>query len=139
MTKSEVIKKAWGEYYEQFKNNIDENGFIYYDNIPNYIVTTPMFYQEYLNGASHFRPKSLQGIENNNGWIKIESKEDLPKQDIDCFYIPEGIEFAIIVGCFRLSSYRGCKNMFTVDHIIAVGFGYVTHCKPIEKPKPPIY
>lgn len=27
------------------------------------------------------RPKTLQGIENNNGWIKIENEEDLPKDD----------------------------------------------------------
>jgi hypothetical protein len=28
----------------------------------------------------NWRPKSLDGIENNNGWIKIESKDDLPKK-----------------------------------------------------------
>lgn len=26
--------------------------------------------------------ESLQGIENNNGWIKIESEEDLPKENV---------------------------------------------------------
>ncbi|MHA7822490.1 hypothetical protein ACVVIH_06980 [Chryseobacterium arthrosphaerae] len=34
-----------------------------------------------------WRPKSLSGIENNNGWIKIESESDLPDEGIEvlCF------------------------------------------------------
>jgi hypothetical protein len=28
-----------------------------------------------------WRPKSIQGIEDNKGWIKIESEEGLPKDD----------------------------------------------------------
>jgi hypothetical protein len=38
---------------------------------------------DYYNSA--FRPKSLKGIENNNGWIKIESESDLPSEDCDCY------------------------------------------------------
>jgi len=35
-----------------------------------------------------WRSKSLQGIENNNGWIKIESEDDLPKEKEFFRFIP---------------------------------------------------
>ena len=42
-----------------------------------------------FNGVVYsYRPKSLQGIENNNGWIKIESEKDLPKEKgLKCLFL----------------------------------------------------
>ena len=35
-----------------------------------------------------WRPKALKGIEDNNGWIKIESVEDLPKEEgLKCLFL----------------------------------------------------
>lgn len=138
MSKEQVIKQAWVkavgvDRYENLKEELILNGFLHFQ--PYALKNTDV---KIIDGLSFYRPKSLQGIENNNGWIKIESEDDLPKEDMDCFYITKYSE-NIIPGCFRLHSYKGWRNMFTVDHNIAVGLGHVTHYQPIIKPKPPIY
>ena len=70
--KEEIIKEAYGEYYKLC--NIDING--YSEEAILY------FYLDELDCKRElFRPKSLQGIETNNGWIKIENESDLPKDD----------------------------------------------------------
>lgn len=137
-TKKEVIQEAWVsavgiERYESIKDELVLDGFLHFQ--PSSLKDTDT---KVIDGLPFYRPKSLAGIETNNGWIKIESEADLPKKDIDCFYIPKR-SGEIVVGCFRLVSYKGWKKMFTVDHNIAVGFGHVTHYQPIIRPLPPIY
>lgn len=48
--------------------------------------------QEDSECGHYVRPKSLQGIENNNGWIKIESEADLPERndEQEYYWIHEG-------------------------------------------------
>ena len=61
---------------------IEDNGHIVIDDfdINDYgDITDKIDYEIEYGGVGKFRPKSLKGIENNNGWIKIESEEDLPK------------------------------------------------------------
>ena len=101
MTKEEVIQQAYGECWEQIKDYVDQDGWcndggnrmfkeIFEGNgkINKYSSIT-IFHTyfnrlvNFKNKTGHWRPKSLQGIENNNGWIKIESEEDLPKEIID--------------------------------------------------------
>ena len=71
--KQEAIKKAYGEYWEAVKDFVDENGWIdFLEDIQRIMY----FFHDSDNievFKSTWRPKSLQGIENNNGWIKIES------------------------------------------------------------------
>lgn len=44
-----------------------------------------------INGDSLFyRPKSLNGIEDNNGWHRIETTEDLPKIPDTYLFIVDG-------------------------------------------------
>ena len=80
-----------------------------------------------FNGI-YCRPKSLQGIENNNGWISIESEKDLKE-------LPKTYQ-----------SYHGAFNEFIYD----TTFNYqtllkkyaekeLTHYQPIIKPNRPIY
>ena len=71
-----------------------------------------------------------------DNWIKIESEDDLPKKDIDCFYITKHGD--ICIGRYVLEHFRGWKRMFTIDGVIAFGFGYVTHYQPIIKPNLPL-
>jgi hypothetical protein len=73
------------------------------------------------------RPKSIQGIENNNGWIKIESDDDLPKKS--------GMYWTFIIGKEVVANTFNTfgNNEFTFDN------GVVTHYQPIQKPQPPIY
>lgn len=76
MTKLEIVKKEYGEYYEKCSPN--ENGWIDYDTWFKYIGHKIDY--DYLNNQMLMRSKSLKGIENNNGWIKIETENDLPQK-----------------------------------------------------------
>ena len=75
MTKEQKIKEAYGEYYSQCKP--DENGWSTYDSWFKYIGNK-IDYEYSDNRIMNIRPKSLSGIETNNGWDKIESEKDLP-------------------------------------------------------------
>ena len=121
--KQEAIKKAYGEYWENVKDYVDNDGWI--DNsIPKFTFgQLKNLDLEYKNDV-FFRPKSLQGIENNNGWIKIENEADLPKENTWCFIISKIA--GITHGEFLIKN----KDFWLTD---------ATHYQPIEKPKPPIY
>jgi len=68
------------------------------------------------------RPKSLQGIENNNGWIKIEDF-NLSKPTI-CHVINN-------LGEVDIDTYRNdIENFFKSQY---------THYQPIQKPLKPLY
>lgn len=72
----------------------------------------------------------LIGIENNNGWIKIESEEDLPKENGTYFTKTrhdDRIRIEIIA----------CENLDKSD--LEWYKNHYTHYQPIEKPKLPIY
>jgi hypothetical protein len=135
-TKEEVIKEAYGEYWEQVKSFIDINGWVVYGHFKNEalglkdseIEITDYNYDIY---NELWRPKSLQGIENNNGWIKIESEKDLPKEDCKCWVVTE--------------SYSTCLSLFLSDtkrfwELADLDFRLIpTHYKIVEEPKPPLY
>ena len=76
MTKQELIKQAWGEALKGAY--CDENGW----SLMGYFLSEyKIEYDSVLNNdVNYYRPKSLQGIENNNGWTKIENEDDLPKE-----------------------------------------------------------
>jgi len=83
---------------------------------------------EYLN---KLKAKSLQGIENNNGWIKIESECDI--EICCCFFITKkgntylGKTDFIDGECFFIKGAEGFTSNF------------ITYYQPIIKPKHPIY
>ena len=121
--KQQAIKNAYGEYWDEVKNQVDENGFIEIFKLP------PILFDTVMNeGSSKWRPKSLQGIDNNNGWIRIESDNDLPKDDIDCHFIVGKL-------CYNGLWDNQLKYFYCGRNKI-IG---VTYYKIIEIPKPPIY
>lgn len=133
-TKEEVIKEAWGELMPVYTyiNLTDGWGKSFFNhkevdyNLFDFITTIK---------GSFIRPKLLQGIEHNNGWIKIESEKDLPKGDYgQCFLLHNG---SIIYGGFR----RYTEETFYFFNASGEGLleNSVTHYQPIVKPKPPIY
>lgn len=76
-----------------------------------------------------WRPKSLEGIESNNGWTRIESEEDLPKED----------------GTYYVMTKDGMKSLYWMS---GMGKRYnvkkwmeykPTHYLLEVVPKPPIY
>ena len=116
--KQEAIKKAYGENYI----HADINGWIRFG----MYVPTDLGIENYDDIDGFWRCKSLQGIENNKGWIRIESKDDLPKEEGNYFIVRSNNE----VG----TSYFIPNNDFSV-----IDWRYITHYQPIEKPKLPIY
>lgn len=106
MTKQEKIAEAYGEHWEKVKDFVDmENGAccgIDYTNKGSEfnhpslnkmgIFQKDNFTETWFdpNQNKHFwRPKTLDGISSNNGWIKIESEECLPKrEDGKTLYMP---------------------------------------------------
>lgn len=129
--KQEAIRKAWEEHYEKYKNFIDENG-----NISNIHLGDSLFVlygdfeKVFINSKTFWRPASLQGIENNNGWIKIESEADLPKNEDALYWALKNGEFV----CIELKTPIDLKGLFS-DFLK----DKITHYQQIEKPKPPIY
>lgn len=117
-TKEEIIREAYGEHYDKFKDSIDENGWTE-DTIYYFLVC-----EWHPDKWGKARPKSLEGIENNNGWKRIESEEDLPNED--------GLYFAVVTEEIEVLFYhKPSHNQFWLENI--------THYQPIVKPKHPIF
>jgi len=142
MTKEEKIQETWielnietpfgicdktGWYHGYFCNGI-------YDIESKYgtEITDLINYDIDISGVGKFRPKSLNGIENNNGWIKIESESDLPKGN-GTFWILDKV-----LGV-RSGEWKQAPN--EIEHKKACEFWIkrATHYQPIIKPQPPIY
>jgi hypothetical protein len=136
MTKQEKIKEAYGEYWEEIRSFVNDEG--YFDNIrfselKNYRVKLDYCDFDMNNNDFYvpmWRPKSLQGIENNNGWIKIESEADFPKETRNTQY-----------HVFKFSNqYKHIINNFSESEVKYLWEQEeITHYQPITKPQPPIY
>ena len=121
--KQEAIKNAYGEYWENVKDYVDNDGWIN-NSIPKFTFgQLKNLDLEYKNDV-FFRPKSLQGIENNNGWIRIESEDDLPKESFNYWIFQSDLRAVTMKDFYDNKKYYGVK---------------ATHYRPIVKPKPPIY
>lgn len=123
MTKQEKIKEEW---------EIAMPGYIYYDNDG---LSDHVFHESDFNcnnfrklSALHgfyIRPITLDGIEDNNGWQKIEGDQDLPKENgmYNVYYKD---------GTISSRYYDVRLNDWNVEP-------KATHYQPIVKPKPPLY
>lgn len=82
---------------------------------------------KYIDGIRHdyVRPISLRGLEDNNGWIKINAENDNWEKGIDVHFILKSGVQGIFINLDD-SEYLTLKNR-------------ATHYKIIPKPKPPIY
>jgi len=133
--KQQAIINAYGEFWEKVKDFVDEDGWIKFSDDKEIIR-----YEYHSDGnimcnpldINKWRPKQLAGIENNNGWIKIESEADLPEETTECHFINKNNK---IIYCgtyhYKLIEFR-CG-------IIHLTFDKVTHYQPIQKPLQPIY
>jgi len=135
MTKQEIIQEAYGEYWDLVKNNVNENGWVesgYFDTNTKLIKVNDNFkekketnYDQRNSNYIIWRPLSLQGIENNNGWIKIESDDDLPKEEDDYHICIENKDLSIAYFDKSDGWFIACPE--------------ITHYQQITKPKPPTY
>lgn len=87
--KQEVIRKAYGEHWDKVKDIIEDcnDGYISIEEVPykglfdiqDVQIDHVQVSGQYGDIVTFWRPKSLQGIENNNGWFSIE-EHGLPKE-----------------------------------------------------------
>ena len=134
MTKQEKIQEAYGNWWEFYKDNVNENGWIkdrdFWGKWPEDDNITKIDWETTDHDDDWYdtrRPKLLQGIENNNGWIKINSEDDFPKTEgtywvydninVTTAYYTSGSGFQLVMGI-------NCKP---------------THYQSITKPQLPIY
>jgi len=141
MTKEERIKSEWDKF--GISENIDVDGWADMYVVAGINTLSDRFhYKEYSEHSNNFetilcRPKSISGIENNNGWIKIESEEDLPKQDIRCEFIKDNGKQLYgrfenrMGGLFIDESRRFESPEYRTES--------VTHYQPIEKLPSPLH
>lgn len=110
--------------YPEVQNENDISKILEYHNISKDSIEF-----EYLEVAGlRYRPKFLQGIDNNNGWIKIESEDDLPTDENFDYWACNGNHFYNLpYTCSEL------REDFKVNN------DYFTHYQKITVPKKPHY
>lgn len=123
MKKQEVIKKAYGKSYDALKDYINENGFV--DCVKNRKISlVPFFDVTEIEFNGHLsRPKSLKGIENNNGWKLIDELNVYDNEHVLFLRMTEGGE-APIFTCIAGEDFQ---------------IGYFTHWKRVDISKPPLF
>ena len=136
MTKQEKIQEAWiiaigiDAYESDVKGFIDDNGWVdikIYLLKDDYLQSRPI--REGLSPVSFLRrPILLEGIDNNNGWVKIYIESDLPKKDLEC-YVTNAI------GRIQFGEFEKETESFFVNNDRI----FPTHYQKIIKPNYPIY
>lgn len=140
-TKEEIIREAWESIDVNILMGVCMNtGFVtsYCDNGIDDILEYHNLKIEDLDinsdvhGIISYRPNFLQGIETNNGWTKIESEADIPKNG----------EYDM--SSFKLIYWTNNGLYYSEDykrHKLHYDYLEITHYQllPINKPLPPIF
>lgn len=130
--KQAAIRKAYGEHWDIVKNDIDEDGSIRMfedkDDAVFWLIKLGFNASDYETIYSSIvpdrhRPKSLSGIDTNNGWKTIE-EHGLPEYGKGMFNV-----FGNGIDCICCGA--------EVEELYEEG--RATHYRPIEQVKPPIY
>jgi hypothetical protein len=140
--KREAIKKAWAEFWDGFPDHqqnriIDNGGFAdtcdtMFEGIRYPYAKDERFKVQEMKcsayGYNRITPKSIIGIDNNNGWLSVK-EHGLPKE--------QG-EYHVVVDydMYTEKPYNQSTEYFQAGGIV---WGHVTHYQPVVKPKPPIY
>lgn len=131
-TKQEVIQEAYGDAWECLKGHVDDNGFVTALRENPTSDTHPLTHgfplaeiqMKHFLDSFDWRPNSIRDIEGNNGWIRVEDK------------MPEFGQMLLLV-------HNGKPNelKFKGKHVHEfLGQGRnITHWKPVEEIKPPLY
>lgn len=141
MTKEEKIKDVYinlGFEWDKITSLLTENGVLILPS-PDYKYTLKG-YDNLIADKDHFvsfgkeglklQPKILFGINNNNGWVKIESEDDLPKEKNTYWVIDKFMETNPV------------SEFFDPDNLVSMNERWMhrmTHYQKIVKPEQPIY
>lgn len=135
--KQQAIKKAYGDKYDTFKDEMDEDGWVVYDTKHKH---HPEWHgnEEFLDwycpdfDYDKFRPKSLRGLENNRGWISVDDR--LPEES--------GVLHQWVSlkdGSIHFAKWQILLDNWEIPGIGIPSSGSVTHWQPVVKPEAPIY
>lgn len=115
--------------YDEWSELDLEDGYLYLDREYDvyHIDDIVLVKKDYEIGS--IRPVSLSGIEDNNGWIKINSEDDLPKEDGYCWVIDDSR--AIWPAWYNASEHEFEE---APEH-----WSRYTHYKPIPDPDKPLF
>lgn len=133
MTKQEKIKEEWGSsinsYIKSNNSGLRNDGWSCVppvDELSKYDVESEACHDlgVYDSVRRRYRPKSLQGIENNNGWNSMDQPDF------------EDNEYILFL---RFIEGEGEPPIFTCVLCDDFEIGYFTHWKRVDCKKPPIY
>lgn len=137
--KLEAIKKAYGGYWEEMSPFVDENGWFdknsFYKNIFSFEV-----YQSqdliFTHKDDNMIPTSIAGIENNNGWIRIEEDgSNLPKEPYGLYTVLSKDPIFV-----EEPKNQGIEEFWVNDeNKVKDWISNYSHYQPIIKPEPPIW
>ncbi|MCT4263408.1 hypothetical protein HZP32_14920 [Elizabethkingia anophelis] len=136
--KQQSIKAAYGEHWDKVKDYVNKNGWCDFKAVFGDIGNGKGLEGIELETMNNYdpkycywkRPKSLSGIENNRGWTRIESEEDLPKD--------RNIEDLLIfteTGEILVASSKYLSDAEIRRYWIKT----VSHWQKFVKPNPPIF
>lgn len=139
MDKKQAIKEAYGELWETVKDYVYAEGYVLARDVPgirDMIGNAEMIID--APGRPAYRPKSLKGIEDNNGWKRIDSEADLPKM--------AGTYHVIVSLPSHLKGKTVDKPRLDILHVMPGSGkvwkyynGLVTHWQLIVEPEKPLY
>ena len=131
MTKEEKIKEEYLKLGLPFNENIIfDNGWL---KIKPGLYSSKYDDLDLLKMTNHvhsIRPKTLQGLENNNGWTKIENESDLPT--IGEYYTIASFDNSIVEREFP-------HPKFSLEFNKEWWLKHITHYQQIIKPENPLY
>jgi hypothetical protein len=133
MTKEEIKKEAYGEYYDKHQQDIDENGWLSYGLFPEKFLRKQelLEFKGETQSKCFVRPKSLQGIETNKGWITVNPKDSGTTN-------PTETGFVHIV--YRANGEVGMAHYNKMSYQDVDFFAYTySHWQPIDKKEKPLY
>ncbi|MDV3901197.1 hypothetical protein CMT89_08335 [Elizabethkingia anophelis] len=129
--KHEAIKAAYGEYWEKLSEEakdfvLSNDGYVSYWHWSHF----NMDFDFDLKTGGLYRPKSLSGIETNNGWTRVESEDDLPKDRSK-----EDLLISTETGEVLVASSKYLSD----SEIRRYWVKTVSHWQKLIKPNPPIF
>jgi len=130
--KQKAIQEAYGEHWEQVRLRVNENGWYSLPNGKKSESFCDFLGNCDMRAAADFRPKSLSGIDTNNGWTRIE---------------PDGSNLPVEGGKFKVGMKFYDSDIFIEEDAIynhievlnAYSIGLITHYRPVTELPKPIY
>lgn len=129
MTKQDRIKEAYEPWWEQIKDYLDEDGWfdldLYYSYRSNYNTLSGLTLASYPTNKRWRRAISLDGLEDNNGWIEFSSEVKI--EPTTNYWVRTSNDVIQLLHGSIINSIK-TKNLIQITHIIL-----------IVEPKHPLY